>query len=96
MSIQKLEKILLDFKQRGLRYIDIKSDKKVEYVLQDFIFVLTGLTSSKNIFDILYIDNNKLNVLEDARYQYIIIRKDDNYSIIDTNIINYPTNELLK
>jgi hypothetical protein len=96
MSLQSLEPIFSDLKKKGLNYISIKSEPKVEYVLKDFIYAITGMPSDETIYDILYIDNNKLNIIEDGRYKYIIIRNNNDYSVLDTSILNYPIIELLK
>lgn len=95
MSYEALETILIDLKSKGMNFLKVKSDKQVEYVLQDFIYVLTGLTSSENVFDIVYIDNNRLNIIDDGRYKYIIIRDNTEYKVYSTDILSLPTQKIL-
>lgn len=95
MSIEALENIIIELKKRDLRFLSVKAEPKVKLVLEDFLFVLTGMTSSDSNFDILYIDNNQLNIIEDSRYRYIIIKDADKYKVISRDILNRPTETIL-
>lgn len=96
MSLKELESILTDLKKRGLNSLEVKADYKVEYVLKDFIYALTGFASNINTFDILYIDNKSLNIIEDGRYKYIIMRENETYKVWSNNILVMPSDKLLK
>jgi hypothetical protein len=96
MSLQDLESILNDFKKQGLNFLEVKADYKVQYVLKDFIYTLTGFTNEYNNFDLLYIDNGKLNIIEDGRYKYIIMREKDQYKVWSNDILELPTQKLLR
>lgn len=96
MSLSELENILNSLKEKNLRFLSIKSDDKVKLVLEDFLYVLTGLKSSDTNYDILYVDDGVVNIIEDSRYKYVIYKQQNKYNLISTEILYEPTQLLLR